>query len=253
MRSLASRVARLALTPKWLALAAVALIFMAGCIQLGRWQWQRTQDILAAERASASVPVAVQDVSAAGDDLPAESIGRPVFAVGSYRQQGQIVVLHRFSADRQPGLWILTPLDLADGSTIGVLRGWVADDPVPRVQVPAGTVRVNGILHPGETFYPDADPPPGTALAVSDPVKQAAWGPSSRDGFIMLVDQEPAEVPAPAPVPSTVQTSDVAFPLQNFFYSFQWWIFAAFVAFMYARWLWLDAAGSIKDEAARLG
>lgn len=226
---------------------------MAACIQLGRWQWQRTQDILAAERSSASVPVAVQDVSATGDDLPAESIGRPVFAVGSYRQQGQIVVLHRYSADRKPGLWILTPLDLADGSTIGVLRGWVAEGSAARAKVPTGTVRVGGILHPGETFYPDADPPTGTALAISDDVKRMAWGPSVRDGFIMLVSEEPGQVAAPDPVPSTVQTSDVAFPLQNFFYSFQWWIFAVFVAVMYARWLWLDASSSVTDESPRLG
>jgi cytochrome oxidase assembly protein ShyY1 len=231
----------------------VALILVAACIQLGRWQWQRTQDILVAERVSASVPVAVQDVNAAGENLPAESIGRPVFAEGTYRQQGQIVVLHRFSADEVPGSWILTPLDLADGSTIAVLRGWVPDGSAPGSMVPTGPVRVTGIMHPGETFYPDADPPPGTALAISDEVKQAAWGPGSRDGFIMLVDQEPGDAPVPAPVPSTVQTGDVAFPLQNFFYSFQWWIFAVFIASMYARWLWLDALGSAEEDVPRLG
>lgn len=226
---------------------------MATCTQLGRWQWQRTQDILAAERASASVPIAVQDVGAVGDEVPAESIGRPVIAEGSYRPEGQIVVLHRFSADDEPGSWVLTPLDLVDGSTIGVLRGWAPDDAAHRATVPTGPVRITGILQPGETFYPDAEPPSGTAIAISDTVKRAAWGSDSRDGYIMLVDQQPAQVNAPAPVPSTVQTSDVAFPLQNFFYSFQWWIFAAFVAFMFARWLWLDASASGEDEEPRLG
>jgi hypothetical protein len=38
-----------------------------------------------------------------------------------------------------------------------------------------------------------------------------------------------------------VQTSGVPFPLQNFGYAFQWWVFALFVVFAYVRWLSLDA------------
>jgi len=34
---------------------------------------------------------------------------------------------------------------------------------------------------------------------------------------------------------------DVPFPLQNFFYAIQWWVFAAFAVVVYARWLYLDA------------
>jgi hypothetical protein len=29
----------------------------------------------------------------------------------------------------------------------------------------------------------------------------------------------------------------VAFPLQNFFYAIQWWIFALFAVAVYVRWL----------------
>ena len=45
----------------------------------------------------------------------------------------------------------------------------------------------------------------------------------------------------PVPVPPTVQVGDVAFPLQNFFYAIQWWVFALFAVVVYARWLYLDA------------
>jgi cytochrome oxidase assembly protein ShyY1 len=38
-----------------------------------------------------------------------------------------------------------------------------------------------------------------------------------------------------------VQTADVPFPLQNFFYAFQWWIFAAFGLVVYIRWLWIES------------
>lgn len=231
---------RILLTPKWAGLTLVLIAAIAACILLGRWQWQRTSDILAAERVAAAAPVDLLEVSSLGRDLDAESIGRPVTALGEYRADGQILVLHRASDTDLPGAWVLSPLDLADGSTIGVVRGWIPQDaaaPAP----PFGKVRISGILHPGERFYPDAITQPGTAVAISDAVMAAAWGQAVRTGFIMLAEQSPPGDMAALPTVSpTVQTGDVAFPLQNFFYAFQWWIFGAFAIALYARWLWLD-------------
>ena len=48
----------------------------------------------------------------------------------------------------------------------------------------------------------------------------------------------------------TVQTADVPFPLQNFFYAFQWWIFGAFAVAFYLRWLWLEAHRSDDAQSA---
>jgi cytochrome oxidase assembly protein ShyY1 len=44
-----------------------------------------------------------------------------------------------------------------------------------------------------------------------------------------------------------VQTADVPFPLQNFFYAVQWWIFAAFGLVFYLRWLWIEAGRQPED------
>jgi len=241
---LARSLARTLITPRWLALAGVLIIVVTACAVLGRWQWQRTQDILAAEQVAAATPVPVQELFAADQPLPAQAIGRPVTAAGTYRGSGHIIVEHRASADGVPGAWVLQPLDLADGSTIGVLRGWVPDGNDPEVSPPSGEVRVQGILHPQEAFYPDAVNPPGTAVAISDAVKRSAWGPGVRDGYIMLASEQPdpGQAPQSVPqlVPQTIQTGDVRFPLQNFFYAFQWWIFGGFAVALYCRWLWLD-------------
>jgi cytochrome oxidase assembly protein ShyY1 len=59
--------------------------------------------------------------------------------------------------------------------------------------------------------------------------------------MVQRQDPEPSEPNALVIVPPTVQVGDVPFPLQNFFYAIQWWIFAAFAIFVYARWLYLDA------------
>lgn len=239
-RGRARTLARTLVTPKWLALAVVLVMAVGACVLLGRWQWQRTQDILAAERVAAATPVQVEDLFAADEPMPAQAIGRPVIASGTYRGEGRVIVRHRASADGIAGAWILQPLDLQDGSTIGVLRGWVADDGDPAAVAPAGRVRVQGILHPPEAFYPDAINPPGTAVAISDAVMRGAWGPGVRDGFVMLSSEQPAGGLTPQSVPPTIQTGDVPFPLQNFFYAFQWWIFGGFAVALYARWLWLD-------------
>jgi cytochrome oxidase assembly protein ShyY1 len=243
---------RILLTSRWVGLTLALVAVVVGCILLGRWQWQRTNDILAAERVAAAAPVDVREVSTLGQDLDAEAIGRPVFASGEFRTGGQVLVLHRFSDADVAGAWVLTPLDLADGSTIGVLRGWIPPG-IAAPGPPVGRIEVSGILHPGERFYPDAVAEPGTAIAISDAVMSEAWGPRTRDGFIMLADQaspsastppspstEPSSSIGPEPVDATVQTGDVAFPVQNFFYAFQWWIFALFAIALYARWLWLD-------------
>jgi cytochrome oxidase assembly protein ShyY1 len=68
-----------------------------------------------------------------------------------------------------------------------------------------------------------------------------------RPGFIVLQSTDPSTAPAPDPVPPTVQTADVPFPLQNFFYAVQWWIFAAFGLVFYLRWLWIEAGRQPED------
>ena len=99
-------------------------------------------------------------------------------------------------------------------------------------------------MHPNERFYPDAITEPGTAVAISSDRLAPAWGEATRSGYVMLTASSPEQSPAPEPAVPTVQTADVPFPLQNFFYAFQWWIFAAFVVLVYVRWLWLDVSES---------
>lgn len=234
---------RLALTPRWLALAVLLVGLVVGAILLGRWQWDRTQTILAAERAAASQPIDVVAALGSGDALPPDSIGRPVFATGSYEPARQVLVANR-SLDEMPGSWVVTGLRLADGSLVPVLRGWVGPGDEAALAVPSGEVTVSGVLQPDEIFYADAPVEGGVIAAISQNSLEQAWGDPVPPGYVVLAGQEPASAPAPLPVPATVQTADVPFPLQNFFYAFQWWIFAAFGVFLYVRWLRIEARRS---------
>lgn len=234
-------VLRLALTSRWLlALGLVILLAVAGAL-LGRWQWDRTQSILAAERAALSAPIPVEDaVGTDGSTLPSDSIGRPVVAIGEYVPAMQVAVTNREHEGR-PGVWIVTGLRLADGRFVAVLRGWLAGAQAPGAVAPDGRLSVAGVLQPDETFYADAQNQPGTVAAIAHDRLAQLWGSPLTPGFIVLATQEPDPSPAPVPVLPTVQTSNVPFPLQNFVYAFQWWLFALFGIVVFGRWLWLEA------------
>ncbi len=240
-----SDLGRLALTPRFLVRAVLALLLILAFVLLGRWQWQRTQDVLASERATQAQSVAVDGLNPVGQAMTNETVGRSVTAVGTYHPVEQRIVVHR-GLNGSTGVWVVTPLELADGSLIAVMRGWLPSADSPGVQAVPGRVRVAGVLQADESFYKGAATTQGQVAAISQ--QSLNWGPQARSGFIVLESQKPLTQPAPTPVPIEQQSNDVAFPFQNFFYAFQWWVFGLFVLAVYLRWLWLDAQ-LIKDEA----
>ena len=190
-------------------------------------------------------PIPVQDVFpddvAAPTEVPAEGIGRPVTVSGEYVDGMQTLVTSR-ELDGKPGVWVV------DGRRHRRRhrRGGAARVAAGRGRAPASSRRtarstITGILHPDETFYADAASEPGTAVSIAHDRLAEQWQATVLPGFVVLTGEQPAASPAPIPVPPTVQTSDVAFPLQNFFYAFQWWIFAGFAVAVYLRWLWLES------------
>ncbi len=237
-----SALLRLAATPRWLLAAGLVILLAIGGAFLGRWQWDRTQSILAAERAAASAPIPVAEAmpTDGGTALPPDSIGRPVTADGSYAPGQQVIVTSREHAG-VPGVWVVTGLRLDTGEVVAVLRGWLADANAPGLAAPDGPVSVSGVMQPDETFYAGADNAPGTVSAISHDALAQLWGEPVLPGFVVLSAQTPSTSPAPIPVEPTVQTADVPFPLQNFVYAFQWWIFALFGIVVFGRWLWLEA------------
>jgi cytochrome oxidase assembly protein ShyY1 len=227
---------RLAVTPRWITLGLIALIFALAAIGLGRWQWDRTQDIVRAEQAAQAEAVAVETLTEVGEDFDNPLIGRPILARGTYLADQQVAVLSRSVDDRQ-GVWVLTPLQLSDGSAVAVVRGWAPD--ISAAPVPSGRVDVAGIWHPNERFYRDEPFRKDGVFAISTERLRDRWDLPLRPGFIMLTSQQPqSDV---VPVPQTVQTAGVAFPIQNAFYAVQWLVFAGFAGFVYVRWLRMEA------------
>ncbi|MBI1351012.1 MAG: hypothetical protein GC156_07835 [Actinomycetales bacterium] len=240
------RMLQLALTPRWLLLLLVLVAFVIATVLLGRWQWERTQSILDAERAAASQPIPILDAfpdrqpGQVPDDMPSESIGRPVIVTGQYDPGMQAIITSR-SLDGEAGVWVVTGVPQPDGTVAAVLRGWLPDAGDAGSAVPSGAVEVQGVLQPDEPFYVDAPIDGDQTVVISSGRLARMWGAPVLPGFVVLQQERPPVDPAPIPVPQTVQTADVPFPLQNFFYAFQWWIFAGFGVVVYVRWLWIEA------------
>lgn len=229
---------RLAFSARWLVRAGLGVLLIIGFTFLGRWQWERTQDVLAAEQAGLAQQVAVDGLNPVGQPIVSETVGRAVSAHGQYLTDQQRFVIHR-SLNKKSGVWVVTPLRLGDGSLIAVMRGWLPSATSLGVEAPTGDVDITGVLQADESFYKGSPPDGRNVAAISRQSLQL--GDTARDGFIRLSTQSPMVNPAPVPVPIVAQQGSAPFPLQNFFYAIQWWIFSLFVVGVYLRWLWLDA------------
>lgn len=229
------------------ALTVLAVILSAACVVAGLWQGSRTRDILEAERAALADPIPVLD-AATIEGFPASSVGRPVTAVGEYADRPAVLIAQR-ELDGRPGDWVVAPF-VVEGTTVAVLRGWVDSPTSPAVGSPAGSVDLSGALQPFEEFYAEGVVrEDGRFVAISREEIEQAWATPVLSLVLVQSGQVPPSQPAPLPVPLTVQTADVPFPLQNAAYTLQWFVFAAFVWVMW--WLWVLREQPGDDESQR--
>jgi cytochrome oxidase assembly protein ShyY1 len=236
-------VLRTALRPRWLALLVAVLLAATGMAFLGQWQLERAQlhgrqPAERAERAKQrALPVPVEQVLAARQTFPKDAVDTPVSATGRWDGARRLLVAGREQGGRT-GYWVLLPLQLADGSAVPVVRGWVVSPSDPAATAPAGgrDVRVVGLLQPTE---PPVQRAPGQGSGLPDgqldriaaPDLVNAWPYPLITGFVVQQTESPATgaVPAPVPPPTPAEGLD----LRNLSYAVQWWLFA-----MFGLWLW---------------
>lgn len=232
---------RTAFSPRGLLALLAAGAAATACVFLGIWQWERTGDILAAERASASDPVDISELLNDDGTWNNRDIGRPVILEGAFT--GDEVLIANRESQGQRGTWTITRFALDDGRSIAVNRGFLPDG-ISSPAILTSPTQVEGVLHPNEEFYEGANQG-GVIVTVDASALGDVWGTSLIPGYVMLQKQDPAllaaDAPAPVILPPTVQVGDVAFPLQNFVYAWQWWVFGAFALGVYVWWLWRES------------
>src|SRR3954452_24420950 len=127
---------RFALRPKWILSHVLVLLLIVVMINLGFWQLRRLDEKKSSNgsvRANESQPVAaintvlhVDDPTSRGSDVAF----RRVSATGTYDREHEVIIRAR-SLNERPGVWAVTPLRLANGDAVMVVRGFLPSQGTP--------------------------------------------------------------------------------------------------------------------------
>jgi cytochrome oxidase assembly protein ShyY1 len=224
---------RFLVSRRWIVFALVVVFLAWVAWRLGEWQFHRLEDrqdrnaIIERNEEAGSDPVA--DVLAPGRPVTREDEWRIVEATGTYAVDDTVIVRYR-TRDGEAGVDVVVPLELADGTSLLVDRGWYATDnrgattaDVP--EPPAGEVTVTGWVRQ------DAE---GDSTAVTDSSTRAvdserigeALDREVLGGWVDLRSESPA--PAEPLLPVELPELDNG---PHFFYGLQWWFFGALAIF----------------------
>lgn len=233
------------LTGRWLLLFAVLIGIIVGFAQLGLWQMSVARDDAEtrayAERAELQArPLA--DLLAPYESFPDDLSLAPVLISGEYdTEPGREFLIADRRLDGAAGYWVTTRLVTQEGAWIAMVRGFVTDpDQVP--PAPTGVVSVEGVLAPGESAASSAGLPEGQrgSLDLSALVNQ--WPGDPYNAFVLVQAESGPGVSATASQAQELQR--IPAPViggepdwRNLGYAMQWWVFAAFAAFMYYKFL----------------
>ena len=229
------------LSPRMLGVHLLAVALIAAMAALGWWQSTRYD----AQRAAASAQAAA--LAARADPVPLDAVLEPDGAFPGDQAGAKVAVTGRYAQPQffvrgkqhraRTGYWVLTPLRTGS-SAILVVRGWAGHPGEPAAQeVPAGRVTVVGWLQPPEPAAPTAPtarPPDGRVISTVSTASLVAEVPYDLySGYVVLSEQRP---PSGLPgVPRPVEQVSTSAGWRNLAYAGQWWLFAAFIAFMWWR------------------
>jgi surfeit locus 1 family protein len=239
---------RTVLTPRWSGLLVLALAIAAVMSVLGVWQLDvyhsKTADATA-HRADAA-PVSLQSLFSIDEGLPAKAVSRRVTVDGTWGPAADQVFIANRLQDSREGFWVVSPVKLSDSDAVMVVRGWV---PTATATAPTGPVRLTGTVIASESEDSSDDAAKGRVLSsLRIPTIVHLVDYRVYDAFVVQASVDSGVVPSPAPAvvqPPAPPTDHAG--LRNVAYAFQWWIFAAFTLWMWARMV-QDARRSV-DEA----
>ncbi|WP_405063114.1 SURF1 family protein [Kribbella sp. NBC_01505] len=242
---------RTALSPRWSALLLLALAIAAVMSVLGVWQLDvyRSKTAEATAKQALAAPVVLQELFSVDEGLPAKAVGRRVTVAGTWGPAAdQVFIADRLNGS-QAGFWVVSPVKLDTGAVM-VVRGWVASVTDPAAVAPSGPVQLAGSVVSSEAADASGDAAKGRVLSsLRIPTLVHMVDYRLYDAFVVQTALESGTVPQPAPTAVTppAPPTDHA-GLRNVAYAFQWWIFAAFTLWMWARMV-LDAhRGADEDD-----
>ncbi len=219
------------LGPALITLAGVVLTAALGTWQLHRRDW-KSELITQRTAAVAAAPVALPAAITVSDGYLRTT------ATGRFDHTRELYLTGRAHRD-QPGLHVITPLLLADGSAVLVDRGWVPNsrrDPAQRPQSHvAGEVTVTGLARLGVErgwMQPENQPTENIWFYLDVPALAAASGLPRVRPFVIEADA----TPQPGGLPIGGQ-SRIDLPNNHLQYALTWYAFGLTLVVIYGLWL----------------
>ena len=219
----------------------LAIVLVAIAAALGWWQLEAWQERRAAEARDLTQldPVPLADVMGPDDPFPGDDVGRPVTIEGEWLSEGLFFVSGRELDDRD-GLWPVVPLAVGGvgDPAIPVVLGWTpsTDD----VVAPTGPGSITGWLQPPDgngSVDDDPDDDVVPQLRTADAVQRV-----DNDLYsAYAIDTEPTAGLSQASLDSLPPVGRFT-ALRNLLYALEWWVFGAFAAFIWWRWVRDDVA-----------
>jgi cytochrome oxidase assembly protein ShyY1 len=232
------------LSRRWIGFAVFVIVLAAVCARLGLWQIHRLDHRLdqnaVITRHLAAGPVALSTVLGSGEAVDDHSEWTRVRATGTYDVEHEVTVAFT-TRDGAPGVDVVTPLVMSDGSAVLVDRGWLAtkntrDRPTNVPTPPTGEVTVMGWLRQDNRADDNAIKPlDGQVRAISSKGMASYVSRDLAGGYLNLRSQAPPSATSLAlePRPELGQGP-------HFFYALQWWFFGGLAVFGLFWFAWVE-------------
>ena len=215
---------------------------VAACIALAYWQWDRAQSYVPLETSTSK---SFEELSPLRDYLPASSVGVQTSVTGTWQPDDRILMPGRVidgksMVNTNPensevitlaspvGYWIVDIMELPDGSSLGVVRGFTQSP--DQIELASGTETISGAMQPSEDV-------PGLEL-VNDiaPLTTELIVENSRtiahDGYLVATS-ETESLALVKPIFTEPLVGGLNW--RNVVYTFNWVFFAGIVALMWVR------------------
>ena len=241
--------------PRWILAIVVGVVLALSFIRLGIWQLDRLDERRASnaviEDRRSGVERPIEGLIGQYGLEPTDLIDRAAVVEGTYRTDLEFFSVGRTYGDLS-GTLVATPLELADGSLLVVVRGIVPPDtagpPAEGFEPPSGLVVARGIVEDGEEPPRITEPEPAEGVLSSISRLDLEFIDAWIDGDVLpvsmtLVSQEPANADrTPVPVPAAELTEG-----SHLGYAVQWFAFALIVVVGVGYLIW--RAGSADAPA----
>jgi surfeit locus 1 family protein len=243
---------RFLLKPRWILSHLFVLSMVVLMVSLGFWQLRRLderQTFNAALKSAAAQPAEpISTLLPTGVDATRDQVEtvkyRSASATGRYLADQQVLVTNR-TQNSAPGYWVLTPLDLGDGTALVVNRGWIpygytADGSWADFAPPTGQVSITGAIEQPQVRSSGIvggpqDRAEGTlkTFARADVARLAQQVDEKLlPLYVNLQTQAPAQPDSPG-LPAVLPPADFSDEGPHFSYAMQWFMFSAMTLIVY--------------------